>query len=451
MDQEREQTDFAESAASAAGEEKTENLSPANDAAQAAAGQDSAGAEKQAEQPGEPQAAQPEGEGGEENSPEKADGAEGRAPEMQEAQPPKKKHRWIWNIVLIAVIALGIYSLFGISGEITGGDGYTFAEAIANISGTGTAMFVAVVLGVMIADCLKFCIANKAVIGKVRPAVAIKTSFLGRFYDGITPFSTGGQPMQIYYMTTKGVSGADSSAIVLIRYFGTIFAFTFLGALSMILGVVFGVLDGISGSTILMVAGWIGLAVNLILPIFITFFICLPGLARRCTTWFINVGVKLRIVKNKERVMAKALKTVENFVSSFKIIVKKPIYLVLFLLCCFVEEALTFSIPFFAMKALSCNVDGLYFTVFALNAFTMFGVSFIPTPGNSGVVEGMGVLAFQVAAGPALAWCVLIWRFGVFYVYIFIGVLMIIFDLIVKNINNNAEKRGRKKAETKKE
>ena len=128
MDQEKEQTDFAESAASAAGEEKTENLSPANDAAQAAAGQDSAGAEKPAEQPGEPQAAQPEGEGGEENSPEKADGAEGRAPEMQEAQPPKKKHRWIWNIVLIAVIALGIYSLFGISGEITGGDGYTFAD-----------------------------------------------------------------------------------------------------------------------------------------------------------------------------------------------------------------------------------------------------------------------------------------------------------------------------------
>ena len=89
--------------------------------------------------------------------------------------------------------------------------------------------------------------------------------------------------------------------------------------------------------------------------------------------------------------------------------------------------------------------------MFALNAFTMFGVSFIPTPGNSGVVEGMGVLAFQVAAGPALAWCVLIWRFGVFYVYIFIGVLMIIFDLIAKNVGGGAKKRANKKAETKKE
>lgn len=459
MDQKKEQTAFAEGAESAADEEKTENPpleshseAPAAEQAGSAKEQERATAERASVQPDKPQADRPEGEGGAENSPENLpEKAEGNAPEMQEAQPPKKKHRWIWNIVLIAVIALGLYSLFGISGEITEGDGYTFTDAISNISGAGTAMFIAVVCGVMIVDCLKFCVANKAVIGKVRPLVAIKTSFLGKFYDGITPFSTGGQPMQIYYMTTKGVSGADSSAIVLIRYFGTIFAFTFLGALSMILGVVFGVLDNVSGSTLLMVAGWIGLAVNLILPIFITFFICLPGLARRCTTWFINVGAKLHIVKHKERVMAKALKTVEDFVSSFKIIVKKPLYLVLFLLCCFAENTLTFSIPFFAMKALSCNVDGLYFTVFSLNAFATFGVSFIPTPGNSGVVEGMGALAFQVAAGPALAWCVLIWRFGVFYVYILIGVIMIIFDLIVKNINNNAEKRGRKKAEAKKE
>lgn len=439
MDQEREQTDFAESAASAAGEEKTENLTPANDAAQAAAGQDSAGAEKQAEQPGEPQAAQPEGEGGAENLPEKADGAEGRAPEMQEAQPPKKKHRWIWNIVLIAVIALGIYSLFGISGEITEGDGYTFADAIASISGAGVAMLVAVVCGVMIVDCLKFCVVNKAVIGSVRPVVAIKTSFLGKFYDGITPFSTGGQPMQIYYMTTKGVSGAESSAIVLIRYFGSIFGFTFIGAVYMILGVVFGVLDGVSGSTLLMVAGWIGLTVNLIVPVFLAFFVFFPRFARALTQCFINAGAKLHIVKNKERAMAKALKTVDDFISSFKIIIKKPLLLVLFIACCLAENFLTFSVPYFAMEALSCNVDGMFFTVMALNVFTTFGVSFIPTPGNSGVVEGMGVLAFSVAAGTALAWCVLIWRFAVYYVYILIGMIITICDLIIKNVKNRKQ------------
>lgn len=86
------------------------------------------------------------------------------------------------------------------------------------------------------------------------------------------------------------------------------------------------------------------------------------------------------------------------------------------------------------MNALSCKVDGMFIAIMSLNVFATFGVSFIPTPGNSGVVEGMGVLAFSIAAGAALAWSVLFWRFAVYYIYIFIGIGMTVFDLIVKNI-----------------
>ncbi len=350
--------------------------------------------------------------------------------------PPKKKRRWIWNLVLVAIIALGLWGLFGISGEITDGEGMTFSEAMSKINASGAVLLVAVVLGVMVVDCLKFCFVNKAVIGRVRPAVAIKTSFLGKFYDNITPFATGGQPMQIYYMTTKGVNVSLSSAVVLIRYFGSIFAFTFLGALFMILGVCFGALDGNQSGTLIQVVGWVGLGVNLILPTFIAFFVFFPKLANRCTTWFINVGVKLHIVKNKERVMAKALKIIDDFVSSFKIIIKKPLWLVLFLLCCFAENFLTFSVPYFVMNAFSCELDGMFIAVISLNVFATFGVSFIPTPGNTGVVEGMGVLAFRTVAGATLAWSVLFWRFAVYYIYIIIGIVMTVVDLIVKNVKS---------------
>lgn len=366
-----------------------------------------------------------------------ADGAQGG----QLPEKPKKKRGWIWNIVLVVIIALGLWSLFGISGEITEGDGMTFGEAIAGINAGGAVAVVAVVLGVMITDCLKFCFVNKAVIGKVRPGIAIKTSFLGKFYDNITPFAAGGQPMQIYYMTTKGVDVSHSSAVVLIRYFGSIYAFTFIGAVSMIVGVATGVLKGVEGAVLLQVAGWIGLFVNLIIPVFIAFFVFFPKFAMKCTTWFINVGAKLRIVKNKERVMAKALKTVDDFVTSFKLIAKRPLWLVLFIICCIAENFLTFSVPFFVMNALSCDVHGMFFTILSLNVFTTFGVSFIPTPGNSGVIEGMGVLAFSVAAGNALAWAVLFWRFAVFYVYILIGLAITVFDLIAKNVK--ARRRGR--------
>ena len=327
--------------------------------------------------------------------------------------------------------------MFGISGEITEGEGMSFAEAMNSVSLSGALLLLAVIVGIMVVDCLKFCIVNKAVIGRVRPVVAIKTSFLGKFYDGVTPFSTGGQPMQIYYMTPKGVNVSDASAVVLIRYFGSIFAFTVIGAVFMILGVSLGYIDNVGvGKTLLMVCGWVGLAVNLILPIFIAFFVFFPKLANTLTTWFINVGVKLRIVKNKEKVMAKALKIVDDFVTSFKIIVKKPVHLILFLVCCFASDFLIFSVPFFVMNALSCDVHGMFFMIISLNVFATFGVSFIPTPGNSGVVEGMGVLAFNVAAGAALAWSVFFWRFSVYYIYILIGVVMTVIDLIVKNIKS---------------
>ena len=372
-------------------------------------------------------------------SPEGVLSADGSGEPMRPLEPPKRKRRWIWNLLLIAVIGLGIYSMFGISGEINDGGGLSISELFAQLNGVGAAVLIAVILSIMAVDCLKFCVVNKAVLGKTRPVVAVKTSFLGKFYDGVTPFASGGQPMQIYYMTTKGVSGAASSAVVLIRYFGSIFAFTVIGAAFMIAGMPMGVLDGVSGRILLMVAGWIGLAVNMILPLFILFFVSFPRLARRLTGWFIFIGWKLRIVRSKERTMRRALRTVRDFIACFRIIVRRPLLLVLFLACCFAENFLTFAVPYFVMNAFSCQLDGMFFTVMALNVFATFGVSFIPTPGNSGVIEGMGVLAFSAAAGTALAWSVLFWRFSVYYIYILIGIVITIVDLFRKNIG--AKKR----------
>lgn len=43
----------------------------------------------------------------------------------------------------------------------------------------------------------------------------ISYSFIGFFYSGITPSSTGGQPVQLYYMKKDGNSLADSSVVLM--------------------------------------------------------------------------------------------------------------------------------------------------------------------------------------------------------------------------------------------
>lgn len=352
------------------------------------------------------------------------------------AVPPARKKRGariFWNIFLVVVIAVGILSLFGIVGEIDPDSGASLGEVLRGASPLFIAVLILVVLAVMALDVSKFCIISKTVTGKFRVGTSAKTNFLGKYYDAVTPFSTGGQPMQIYYLNSKGISGGNSSAIVLIRYFSSILCWIILGGALMIAGTVNGVLDDVNGGNLLKITGWIGIGVNLIVPAFVALFLVLPKLMQKLTAGVVKLGYKMKIVKDIDKTTARATRIVGDFKSSFKLMATSPVKLILLILVCFTESALTFAIPFFVMKAFSCQVDGMLLSVMSLNVFATFGVSFIPTPGNSGVVEGMGALAFSVAAGASLVWSVITWRLAVFYVYILIGLGITVYDIIKKN------------------
>lgn len=376
--------------------------------------------------------------------------AEASAPEISGSaeaaslKPQKRKRgaNIFWNIFLVIVIAFGILSLFGIVKEIDPQSGASFGEVMRGASPSFFAVLIIVILLIMVFDVSKYCIISKTVTGKVSLAASAKTNFLGRYYDAVTPFATGGQPMQIYYLSTKGISGGNATAMVLIRYYSSIMCWILVGGVMMIVGAVNGVLDGVSGGTVLKITGWIGIGINLIIPVFVTLFLILPKFMQKLTVGVVKLGAKIKIVKDVEKTTARATKVVSDFKSSFKLMATSPIKLILLILVSLGEAFLTFATPFFVMKAFSCNVDGMLFTVMSLNAFATFGVSFIPTPGNSGVVEGMGALAFSAAAGATLAWSVLAWRLSVFYLYILIGLCMTVFDIIMKNVKYKKSKKG---------
>ena len=73
--------------------------------------------------------------------------------------------------------------------------------------------------------------------------------------------------------------------------------------------------------------------------------------------------------------------------------------------------------------------------MYATNAAT-----FIPTPGNSGAIESVFMLAFAGIAESVLFWYVLIWRFVLYYVFIALGVGMNIFDVITGFLRRRREK-----------
>lgn len=360
----------------------------------------------------------------------------------EKIEPPKKKRgaRIFWNVFLILIVAAGILSLFGIVKEIAPTQGKSLGEVLRGASPLFICIALLVVLLTMAFDIAKYCIISKTVTGRLRVATSAKTHFIGKYYDAVTPFATGGQPMQIYHLNTKGISGGNSTAIVMIRYYSSVVCWVLMGSALMIYGAAKGVLDSASGATILKVTGWIGIGINLIIPVFVTLFLVFPKLMYKLTYGVVKLGHKVRIVKDVEKTTARATKVVDDFKNSFKLMATSPVKLVLLILVTFCETGLTFATPFFIMKAFNCHaVDGQIITVMALNAFATFGVSFVPTPGNSGVVEGLGALAFSAFAGATLAWSVLAWRLLVFYLYIFIGIGITLFDVIAKNVRYRKE------------
>lgn len=366
--------------------------------------------------------------------------------EVEKLRKNKKAKKIVLNLFLVFSIALGIGSMFLIVKDLPSNK--SAAEVFSNIDPLFAVLFVVVILVIMAADTAKYAIINKTVLGKCRPREAFKTNFLGKYYDAVTPFGTGGQPMQIYYLSSKGISGGNATAIPMIKYYASVVVWVIIGAGLMIAGTATGVFGLVpesgaseAGVKLLQITGWVGIGINLIIPLFVTLFLLLPKVMHKLTAGVVHLGKKMKIVKDEEKTCAKALKIVDDFKISFKTMATTPLNLIALILMSVIEVAGTFAVPFFVMKAFSCDVDKFLLPVLALNAFATFGASFIPTPGNSGAVESIGAIAFSLVAGGAVAWSVLVWRFGVYYIYIIIGIIMTLRDIIKKNIRKRKRQR----------
>ena len=348
-------------------------------------------------------------------------------------EPKKKKYGWVGTVILLAAIAVGIYLMFSV---VHDAEAKSLGEAIASSDWRWFLATLAVLLVIMLCDWMKYVTIMRTTTGKFNLRSSLKVSLLGKFYDNVTPFAAGGQPMQIYYLHKKGFSGGISSAVVLIRYFAQMFAWTIVGVtlMSTHTGILSNLGDAVWEHTI-MIAAWIGLAVNAFLPLMIALFALFPKLAKALTSFVVSLGAKVKIVKDKEKTMKKAEKVVSEFRAGFKIMSRNPLGFIALVFFCLGDVVLTYALPFFVLKTFSALPEGggilMLFSVMALNVYAAQSVTVIPSPGNSGAMEVVVAKAFSaVASAAVLSWSVLTWRFGIYYIYIIIGIGMTIFTFI---------------------
>ncbi len=359
---------------------------------------------------------------------------------------PRKKSTFLGNVFFVFSIALSLYLMYSFASSNDLGDEKGFAEVFAQANVKYLLLAFAALVAMIVLDGLKYVVIMRATNVKQGFGTALSVSLMGKYYDNITPFSSGGQPMQIYQLHKKGIGGGQSSAIIFIKFAFNMTMWLTICFLLMILNrdALTLHVEDMTQRQVLTVGGWIGFAVNCALPMMILSCAIFPKMTWAITRWVLKIGYKLKIVKNIDERMDRGKRAVNEFVAAFLSMIKKPLHTVILILLCIAEPFISMALPYFVVVGLGGNAvvpsTELMFTIMTLNVYAQMSAMIFPTPGNSGAVESAFMLALSTLSSGVLFWTVFSWRFLSYYSYIIIGTLMTVFRLVK---NNRRTRRGK--------
>ena len=308
--------------------------------------------------------------------------------------------------------------------------------------------FFLILIGVLVVyifvESAKYAYMLKISTGKFRFRIAVKTMFLGKYYDGITPMSTGGQPFQIYYLHKKqDLPKGAATAIPLIRYLVSALVVTLISITLLIITPYH--LENSIVKTTTVIMSWISIALNCLFPIVIIVFSFIPKRTERLIAAIIKLLSKMHIVKHQYAVTKKWVFELREYSKAIKSFGKKFWQLIPVVILSGMETMLSYSIPFFTVIAIAgvAPTAELYVQILCFAMITRYTALLIPTPGNTGAVETTGsllLITMTASVKPLIGWVVLAWRFFTYYIYILTGIGINIFEIIRGAVRNKRNK-----------
>ncbi len=359
--------------------------------------------------------------------------------EARSAAENKSKHRkwWIKTVLLLALIGFSIFLLFGISDSLTPESAKNFDALIRGVNWRYFIALIGVVLLYILFESTKYAYLLKISTGKWRYRNATKVMFLGKYYDGITPLGTGGQPFQIHYLHKKDIPAGVATAVPLVKFIVNTFA---LGVLAIVFFVLAPyLLAGNSAiNTTLLIIAWVSMAANMLIPIAIVFASIFPRAGKKFVVALVSLLSKMKIVKRKYPTMRKYVYEIDEYRNSLKAIFRRWWLIVPLFLICLMGMFISFCIPYFVVIALADvpPTSDLLLQILCLSMISYYSASLIPTPGTSGAIETTSSLIFSSvlksdpAVSTVIGWIILVWRFFTYYIYILSGIGINIFEIV---------------------
>lgn len=326
----------------------------------------------------------------------------------------------LFSVLFIALTVVGLYAVYDQFAERS----ISFDARL--IAPKTLVAVVALLLVYFISDGLRLHFTLRALGHRLSFLVIFRLVFINLFFSNVTPMATGGGFAQIWYLHRHGVPVGRATAATTIR---TVLAVLFIFSLTPIFLLT---LDAFDGQTI---TGDLGFALAIFILLYLGFFIIL--LFR--TRWLIGPLSSLLGTLNRwhfisdtrhQRWQFKARREMLRFSQSFSDYLRgPPLFVALSVLFTAVFLLSLFSFPALLIHSLGYEVD--YVMSLGLLVVTTFIMYFSPTPGASGISEGVfGSFFSDIISGNHLILVIVSWRLITIYLGMIIGLIVLQRDLI---------------------
>ena len=252
----------------------------------------------------------------------------------------------------------------------------------------------------------------------------IENALVASFFHGVTPSASGGQFAQVYVFKKQGVRLSDSASVLWMDFI--VYQSTMIASVFLLICLKFHHFYSHYSQFFLLVV--FGFIINSLVIVGLWALVRFPKVYTWLSTKGLNVAVKLRIVKNKEKALAMLKDQLDRFGTETDKLKSHKKLIIRVTAANFLRLALYYSIPFLCAQALGLDVGiDLFLDSMALASFVSMINAFIPIPGASGGTEATYVLMFStIFTKLGAASSMILWRFASYYFILILGGLTFI-------------------------
>ncbi|MCJ7690828.1 MAG: flippase-like domain-containing protein [Clostridiaceae bacterium] len=253
---------------------------------------------------------------------------------------------------------------------------------------------------------------------------AFKVTMTGQYFNSITPFASGGQPMQLYTLTKQGLGFGSAGSALMIKF---IIYQTILTIYSLIL-ILWKAAFFKSKMSNLFYLIAIGFTVNASVIVFLIIFSKHRKLTHKIIMALSKILTKLKLVKDIAKMETRINDNLEKFHDNMEIVKHSKVLMLKAIIYTTCQLTIYFTIPYFIYRSFGMSGASVG-AMIAGTAFVIMLTAFIPLPVAIGGAEGAFFMFFTLffLRNNIMA-AILLWRVITFYSCIIFGFYAVMKD-----------------------